>query len=104
MITRRNFLGGMIAACAAPAIVRAESLMKIAVPDQRIYVANGIETIFPFGYSPIISTLPDAKTLNQMVNDKLRHEYGVAAGKRLAEVADREMMRIMDCVAIGVQY
>lgn len=29
MVTRREFLGAMLAACAAPAIVRADSLMRI---------------------------------------------------------------------------
>lgn len=32
MIHRRLFLGGMLAATAAPAIVRAENLMRIVVP------------------------------------------------------------------------
>lgn len=36
MTNRRGFLGSMFAAAAAPAIVRAESLMKIYVPSQEI--------------------------------------------------------------------
>lgn len=36
MIARRSFLAGMLAACSAPAIVRAESLMKIIVPSDEI--------------------------------------------------------------------
>jgi len=36
MVTRRGFLGAMLAACAAPAIVRSESLMKIIVPKKEI--------------------------------------------------------------------
>ena len=36
MTNRRGFLGAMFAAAAAPAIVRAESLMKIYVPPQEI--------------------------------------------------------------------
>ena len=36
MTNRRGFLGAMFAAAAAPAIVRAESLMKIYVPPQVI--------------------------------------------------------------------
>jgi hypothetical protein len=32
---RRGFLGAMLAAASAPAIVRAESLMKIAVPKEK---------------------------------------------------------------------
>jgi hypothetical protein len=42
MITRRSFLGGMIAACAAPAIVRADSLMKIWVSEKKIHTWNGM--------------------------------------------------------------
>ena len=36
MTSRRGFLAAMFAAAAAPAIVRAESLMKIVVPKQEI--------------------------------------------------------------------
>ena len=36
MTNRRGFLGAMFAAAAAPAIVRAESLMKIYVPPQEM--------------------------------------------------------------------
>ena len=35
-ISRRGFLGAMLAAAAAPAIVRADSLMQIVVPKQEI--------------------------------------------------------------------
>lgn len=36
-MNRRNFLQAMLAAAAAPAICRAENLMKIYVPPQKIY-------------------------------------------------------------------
>jgi hypothetical protein len=36
MTSRRGFLGAILAAAAAPAIVRAESLMKIYVPPQEL--------------------------------------------------------------------
>jgi len=38
MNNRRGFLGAMFAAAAAPAFVRADSLMKIYVPPQAILV------------------------------------------------------------------
>jgi len=44
MTNRRGFLGAMFAAAAAPAIVRAESLMKIYVPPQEI----AYETLGPY--------------------------------------------------------
>jgi predicted TIM-barrel enzyme len=45
MNNRRGFLGAMFAAAAAPAFVRAESLMKIYVPPQGIViVSSGILT------------------------------------------------------------
>jgi hypothetical protein len=34
-MTRRGFLGAMLAACAAPAIVRADNIMKVFVPPER---------------------------------------------------------------------
>jgi hypothetical protein len=44
MTNRRGFLGSIFAAAAAPAIVRAESLMKIYVPPQEI----AYETLGPY--------------------------------------------------------
>jgi hypothetical protein len=35
MTTRRSFLGAMLAACAAPAVVKSDSLMKLWVPPKR---------------------------------------------------------------------
>lgn len=40
MIGRRSFLGAILGAAAAPAIVRAESLMKIVAPRPGLYVGE----------------------------------------------------------------
>lgn len=40
MIGRRSFLAGILGAAAAPAIVKAESLMKIIVPRKRLYTGE----------------------------------------------------------------
>lgn len=40
MVTRRNFLAGMLAAASAPAIVKAENMMKIFVPKQEIIIPS----------------------------------------------------------------
>lgn len=42
MVSRRGFLGMMAGALAAPAIVRAESLMKIVVPKQEIILPPAV--------------------------------------------------------------
>lgn len=49
MVTRRNFLAGMIAAASAPAIVKAENMMKIFVPPAKKFVMldEYIFTIYP---------------------------------------------------------
>lgn len=39
-MNRRSFLQTMLACAAAPAVVRAEALMKIVVPKQELLVAN----------------------------------------------------------------
>ena len=39
---RRGFLGSMLAACAATAIVRAENLMRIVVPRQELLLPSGM--------------------------------------------------------------
>jgi hypothetical protein len=46
MTNRRGFLGAMFAAAAAPAIVRAESLMKIYVPPQEILLPTLEDAIY----------------------------------------------------------
>jgi len=45
MIDRRGFLGAMFAACAAPAIVRADSLMRIVPTDTVILPANWAQAL-----------------------------------------------------------
>ncbi len=40
MTTRRSFIGGLVAAAAAPALVRSESLMKLWVPPQDIILPH----------------------------------------------------------------
>lgn len=46
MIARRGFLAGMLAAAAAPAIVRSQSLMKIVVPSDEILLPEWLESPF----------------------------------------------------------
>lgn len=58
MITRRNFLAGILAFGAAPAVCRAENLMKIFVPSQEIIrppakVIHGASLYITRGIGPI---------------------------------------------------
>lgn len=39
-MNRRSFLGAMLAAAAAPAIVKADNLMKIVVPSKELFVPS----------------------------------------------------------------
>ena len=41
-MNRRNFLASMLAACAAPAIIKADSLMQIARPTRFAYSEGGL--------------------------------------------------------------
>jgi len=45
MISRRGFLKGMLALGAAPAICKAENLMKIFVPPQEILIPTGFSDV-----------------------------------------------------------
>lgn len=45
MITRRKFISGIIAASLAPAIVKAESLMKIRIPREGFILPDEITSI-----------------------------------------------------------
>lgn len=70
-MNRRGFLGSMLAAASAPAIVRAENLMKIVVPpEKKIIIARGltrtIQTIDEFGW---LTPVPDRDYYNIWVGD-----------------------------------
>jgi len=59
-MNRRGFLGAILAAGVAPAIVRAESLMKIVVPRQEL-ILPGMFACFPRPLSaPEFSLLHEA--------------------------------------------
>ena len=66
-LSRRGFLGRMLALAAAPAIVRAESLMPIYVP--KLYVPD---------YSEWLPQVGDQATV--WIGDELRHYIRVGAG------------------------
>lgn len=61
MIGRRSFIAGILGAAAAPAVVRAESLMKIVVPRRKILVPLEIGVIdrFRIIVSPAIESAFD---------------------------------------------
>lgn len=71
LIGRRSFLAGILGAAAAPAIVKAESLMKIIVPQQRLYTGElgAIDAEFRF-----VATHPGEQWLaDAMTRDMLKH-------------------------------
>lgn len=45
-MNRRGFLGSILAACAAPAIARADSLMRIVPMETTIETVNVVEVMF----------------------------------------------------------
>lgn len=57
-MSRRGFLGAMMGAMAAPAIVRAESLMKIVVPKQ-----------------PVILLYPHQQAIIDAIRDTVHNMY-----------------------------
>lgn len=62
IITRRGFLTSMLALGAAPAIVRAESLMRLWVPPQKLWI----------GYD--LAALPDELTYYAIKHPSLMEE------------------------------
>lgn len=52
MISRRSFLGAILASCAAPAIVRADSLMRVIPKDTGILF---FESSYPFAEKSLMS-------------------------------------------------
>ena len=68
MTNRRGFLGAMFAAAAAPAIVRAESLMKIYVPPQELaYETLGPYDINSYTYSDGSTILTRQQIIERML-------------------------------------
>jgi hypothetical protein len=51
MTTRRGFLGAMLAACAAPAIVRADSLMRVIPTETEILLPEPKRIVHPSEFS-----------------------------------------------------
>jgi hypothetical protein len=69
-MNRRGFLGAILACGAAPAIVRAESLMKIYVPQQKIFLRD-LSAYPPFcwvGFDPA-NGIGDSSTLRIVTMD-----------------------------------
>ena len=64
-MNRRGFLSGIIAACAAPAIVRADSLMRV-VPNQTIAILPDLQR---FGLVPTSIVMPPE--VGEMLHDWL---------------------------------
>lgn len=79
-MNRRGFLGSIIAACAAPAIVRADSLMRIVARDATVIAPEigRIET-FQFYESSLSDHAADALAYAFITQEALRiaHENAV---------------------------
>ena len=69
MTNRRGFFGAMLAAAAAPAIVRAESLMKIYVPPQEIVLskAHVVHDLNTYTYKGKSSILTRQQLLDELL-------------------------------------
>jgi hypothetical protein len=73
MIGRRSFLAGILGAAAAPAIVKASSLMKIVVPHQGLYTGEfGVIEEFRLVVSPAYSVAMSQGMLQHMQRELLR--------------------------------
>lgn len=72
---RRAFLTGIASALAAPAIVKAENLMKIYVPRRRLSWDG-----YAFGVgSPLFADKTATEVLNQVLLEKYLTEWGSVA-------------------------
>lgn len=89
MISRRLFLGGLLAGAAAPAIVRAEYLMKgkpveIVLPEQRLIMSGSVGMIENF-------SVHDSTYIENAFRDpKAYKELGEHLAEMLYRAANRE--------------
>lgn len=75
-MNRRGFLGSILALAAAPAIVRAESLMKIVVPEQKIVVPD----------QELLAPQEDIFVNYPVYNKPIGHVVAVFAGLKIGDI------------------
>jgi P22 coat protein - gene protein 5 len=96
-LTRRGFLGAMLAACAAPAIVRAGSLMKVSgiiIPAQDIITLTEAQATFVTGNSLLSIQMITKETLEFLENqlqfaDEVNRHYD----SQFAKIGDSLIVR-----------
>lgn len=81
---RRGFLGAILAAGVAPAIVRADSLMRIVSRDQLII---GIDPAFPDGSFAVIT--------RSISMDEFYRLYARPAARKLADAIEKDCIRAL---------
>ena len=82
-MTRRRFLTEMLALGAAPAIVRASSLMKIATPTQYVERFYGYQT-YSLGFTADYDAIAQARLIALAKSMRMTHDIVCA---RLLEEA-----------------
>lgn len=90
MTTRRGFLGAMLAACAAPAIVRADSLMRV--------IPRETEILVPAPQRSLADQLEDAR---QRAIAQLREEIDAQALHEATLQFDRPGLKVGDVFSIA---
>lgn len=95
MITlpRRRLLGAFASLLAAPAIVKADALMKIGAP--RIVGKNPL-LAFPYGRSPGMALIEDIRALNALIQAQYYRDLMVLgrAQMLIEETPDRKWFKL----------
>jgi hypothetical protein len=87
-VNRRGFLGSILALAAAPAIVRADSLMRIVPTDTLVFESASIE--FEIGPEPDFLAMPD--NLSEIITNTIRARSALLAANI---TANNELLRYM---------
>lgn len=93
-LSRRGFLTSCLALCAAPAIVRAENLMKLWVPPQRLILPESWTSIMPSPPVAVFYKLAESGDLLLMMKQTLTPHTDAPEGWSLyaTAIGDEEIV------------
>ena len=99
MTNRRAFLLGIGAALAAPAIVRAESIMRVVVPQRGLIMAPDVWV--PYGLSPAADALVDLAALRARQWAEAEAWLAVVNAEMMMKIGPIAQLAFSDAIRFG---
>ena len=100
-MNRRGFLGAILAACAAPAVVKASSIMRIA-PDRGLWLPDDVPDFVPYsGLSMDDSSARVMAPINSALYAYADDSLADAMAKRIVPTARSARSTDSPCIRAG---